>query len=738
MTYNYNHFLKSKRLLAPADGLTIARADLPTDMFDFQRDLTTWALRKGRAAIFADTGLGKTIMQLAWADRLVEAGYYVLIVAPLAVAKQTVREAERWGIVTQYAREQDALSINVPIVVTNYEQFHKFDPRMLGGVVLDESSILKSLDGKLRTRLIKTLVEVPFRLCCTATPAPNDIAEIANHAEFLGIMNRTEMLAHFFVHDDDGWRLKKHAREPFYRWLASWGMSIKRPSNLGYSDEGFDLPPLNIEPYFVNTNWKPAGYLFAAQLRGISERSEARKATLSARVMKAVEIVEAEPDEQWLIWCGLNDEATALRKVLNATEVKGNDDLDSKERSLLGFANGSVRRLVTKPKIAGHGMNWQSCARVLFCGLGDSWEQYYQAIRRCWRFGQKRAVNVHIVLSDAEYAIYENVMSKEAEAQKMSTNLIANVTEYERSEISGKLGEFMYDTKEAEGSGWKLMLGDSAERLRELPDNSVDLSVFSPPFGALYVYSNTERDLGNSKNDTEFFEHFRFVSSELLRVMKSGRNICVHVAQLPLTKATDGVIGMKDFRGRVIQHFIDTGFIYHGEVCIDKDPQAQAIRTHSKGLLFVQLKKDSSWLRMAFADYVLVFRKPGDNAVPIHPDIGNDEWIEWARPIWYGIKESDTLQGMREARGQDDERHICPLQLGTIERCIRLWSNKGETVLSPFAGIGSEMYQAIKLERQAIGVELKPEYFGVAVKNLMRAERESQSGSLIELMETGV
>ena len=263
--------------------------------------------------------------------------------------------------------------------------------------------------------------------------------------------------------------------------------------------------------------------------------------------------------------------------------------------------------------------------------------------------------------------------------------------------------------------------GDSAEVLTHLPTASVDLSVFSPPFQSLYTYSPSERDLGNSANPETFWEHFGFVSRELVRVVKPGRNVCVHVAQVTKTKATHGVIGLFDFRGETIRHFEQAGFTYYGEVCIDKDPQAQAIRTHSKALLFTQFHKDSSWSRPALADYILIFKAPGDNAVPVEPELSNNEWIEYARPIWYGIRETETLNVV-EARSEEDERHICPLQLGTIERCVKLWSNKGETVLTPFGGIASECYQALRLGRKAIGIELKPTYWQVGVRNLKRAE----------------
>lgn len=284
---------------------------------------------------------------------------------------------------------------------------------------------------------------------------------------------------------------------------------------------------------------------------------------------------------------------------------------------------------------------------------------------------------------------------------------------------------------QARGKNWALYNGDSAEVLRGMPDNSIDLSCYSPPFMMLFTYSASPRDLGNSRTVEEFWEHYDFIIRELLRVTKPGRNVCVHATDVATTKAHHGVIGLSDFPGDNIRAYQNAGWVYHGRITIDRDPQAQAIRTHSKALLFVQLRKDSSWLRPALADYILIFRKDGDNAVPIKPDIKNDDWIEWARPIWYGVREMHTLNGA-EARQEQDERHVCPLQLDTIERCVRLWSNKGETVLSPFAGIGSELYQAVKLGRRAVGVELKPSYYQTAINNLRRAEAESEQKTLFD------
>ena len=281
------------------------------------------------------------------------------------------------------------------------------------------------------------------------------------------------------------------------------------------------------------------------------------------------------------------------------------------------------------------------------------------------------------------------------------------------------------------GQGWTLVNGDSCEELATVATDTVDLSVYSPPFSSLFTYSPSDRDIGNCRTQDEFFAHLGFVIRELLRVTKPGRVTCCHVSQITSTKATHGVIGLIDLRGAMVQAFARDGWIYHGEVCIDKDPQAQAIRTHSKALLFVQLRKDSSWLRPALADYILVFRKPGENAVAIHPDLSNEDWIEWARPIWYGIKETDTLN-TAVAKEDADERHICPLALGIIERCVRLWSNPGELVCSPFAGIGSEGYEAIRLRRRYWGCELKASYAATAAKNLAIAERLLDQGQLFE------
>lgn len=726
MTENYSEFLKTKRIIVPAYGKDVDPSEVNTTLFDFQRDLVLWACRKGRAAIFADTGLGKTRMQLEWARLM---GVKTLIVAPLSVANQTVNEGRKIGVEVVYSRTGAA---DTQLTITNYEMIEHFNPADFEAVVLDESSILKALDGKTRKLLTEMFADTPYRLCCTATPAPNDIAELGNHSQFLGVMSRTDMLATFFYHDANGkttadWRLKGHAEDAFYRWLASWGMSIRKPSDLGYSDDGYDLPPLSIAPVWVDFEYTPADQLFNTGLKGITDRTKVRKGTTEARCQAIADIVN-ESDEQWILWAGLNAEGDLLQQLIpDAIQIVGSQSPDEKIALLAQFQDGAARVLITKTSITGFGVNLQNCHRQAFAGLSDSWEQYYQAIRRSYRFGQQYPVEVLVALSRIEEPILSNIRAKEQEAMTMSAKLIESVQTFEQEELHKLDSDWEYQTDTVHGDRYTIMLGDSAERMKELKDDSVGLSVFSPPFMSLYTYSPTERDLGNSRDAAEFFEHFDYIITELLRVTMPGRLAAVHVAQVPATKQHDGFIGMKDFRGDVIRAFNDKGWIYHGEICVDKDPQAQAIRTKSKGLLFVSLDKDSSWLRPAMADYVLLFRKPGDNAEPITPiengEMTREDWISWARPVWYNIRETETLN-VQQAREDKDERHICPLQLPLIERCIKLWSNPDDLVFDPFGGLGSTGFEALRLGRRATLIELKPNYFNQLKRNIGQAAQE--------------
>lgn len=441
---DYSTFLASKRQLAPDAGFPCEPGELPDTLKDFQRALTAWALRKGRAALFASTGLGKTRMQVVWAERVAaHTGGRVLILAPLAVARQTADEATRIGIEAEVCRDQSEVG-DARIVVTNYDRLHLFEPSAFAGVVLDESSILKNFTGKVKQALTDAFRDTPYRLCATATPAPNDVIELCNHAEFLGVMRQKEILSTFFINKEDGagqnrWRLKRYARAAFFEWLASWSMSLVKPSDLGFDDDGYDLPPLNIHPVEVESNYVPEGQMIFTKLKGVQQRAEVRANTIDARVKAAVDLIRAEPDEQWLVWVGLNSEDEAMAEALagdGCVTVRGKDSADFKAESLLDFARGDIRILVSKPSIAGFGMNFQRCARMVFVGIGDSFETYFQALRRCWRFGQTRPVEARIVYSDVEGAIYENVLRKEREHEAMMRELLAAVKGYETRAIN--------------------------------------------------------------------------------------------------------------------------------------------------------------------------------------------------------------------------------------------------------------------------------------------------------------
>ena len=767
---DYATFLEGKREHVEPVGFDVAVSAINPMLFGWQADIVRWAIGRGRCALFADCGLGKTPMQLEWA-RLIPGR--VLILAPLAVAEQTCREGAKFGIDVRHKRDGDDGAGQ--IIVTNYERLHYFRAADYTGLVLDESSILKAFDGKTRKELQEFTAEIKYRLCCTATPAPNDLIELCNHAEFLDVMHGKEIIALFFKQDGNTthqWRLKGHARGAFWRWLAEWSVALRKPSDIGHEDGKFVLPPLNINRSTVEAPVMD-GWLLPIEASTLGERRSARKGSLSSRVKACADMVNAD-SEPWLVWCDLNCESEALAKAINgAVEVKGSDTTEHKERSLLGFSAGTVRCLVTKPSIAGHGMNWQHCRNVAFVGLSDSYEQFYQAVRRCWRFGQTRPVNCYVITSSADGAVVQNIERKERQASEMFSELVREMAIYEAVNKQSRRNEMVYQEAGAAGPAWKLMLGDSCERIKEIADGTIGLSVFSPPFPGMYAYTNSARDVGNCKSILELVTHFSFLMRDMLRATMPGRMCCVHLTQMPVFKGKDGYVGLRDFRGDVIRTMEAAGWYYYSEVTIDKNPMLKASRTKEATLLFKTLSKDSAGSRPALADYLLVFKAPGVNTVPIpsgmhrrwNPTAGwitADEWCEWASPVWYrrmpkegsnedhareagsetrqpwqgnypgrrqatdGIRETDVLP-TAAAKDCEDEKHLCPLQLGVIERCVKLWSAPGDTVFSPFAGIGSEGYMAVKLHRRFVGCELKESYWRVAQDNLRMAEREVEA-----------
>lgn len=428
VSLDYTEFIRSKAIKIEPCGFT---ADSHPFLYDWQKWIVGECLRRGRAAIFADCGLGKTPMQLSWAQRVVEhTTGNVLIVTPLAVAEQTKKESTNFGIEASVSRGGRVSQITI----TNYEQLHKFTPDDFSGIVIDESSILKNFTGSMKAAIVEFAQTIPFRLACTATPAPNDVIELSNHAEFLGVMKQKEMVALYFRQDGNTthkWRLKRHAEVDFWKWVASWAIACRNPRDIGIDDSRFTLPNLHIVQHTTDGHIED-GLLFPVLASTLQERHQARKESIDDRVSTCASLVN-ESSDPWVVWCNLNAESDALCSAIpDAVDVRGSHDPAVKVDRLLGFTEGKYRVLVTKPSIAGFGMNWQHCANMAFVGLSDSFEQFYQAVRRCWRFGQTREVTAHVVVAETEGAVVENIRRKERQATQMMAALVENIKGIQR------------------------------------------------------------------------------------------------------------------------------------------------------------------------------------------------------------------------------------------------------------------------------------------------------------------
>lgn len=725
------------------------------NLFSWQAHLVRWALKLGRAAIFADCGLGKTLMQLEWAHHVAhQEKRPVLILCPLAVAAQTVREAKRFGVKgVKYCAEQADVG-SARIVVTNYERLDRFDPKAFAGVVLDESSVLKSFMGKTKRALVDAFEHTRFKLACTATPSPNDVMELGNHCEFLGVMTSHEMLARFFINDSMNmgtYRIKGHAETDFWRWVVSWAACVASPADLfapdgkPYAADGYVLPQLQLIEHAVEgPSPEPLeGELVAVvNLNATTMHAEMRRTT-EARAAQAAELVLGEPDEQWLIWCNTNYEADELRRVLpDAVEVRGNDTTKVKEQAALDFADGKIRVLISKGTIFGLGLNFQNCARMAFVGLNYSFEQFYQSLRRSYRFGQKREVHAHIICAKTEMGVRASIARKQEEHRRLQQRMVQMQREAQGQSTTIELGASgILET--ARGDGWEIHLGDCVDVLPAIPDATVGLTIFSPPFSNLYCYSASPRDMGNTADDDEYFRSFGFLVPEMLRATIPGRLCAVHTKDLPQYKSSAGASGLRDFTGETIRameaHVAADGsrWVYHSKVTIWKCPVTEMQRTKSHGLLYKTLRADASYSRQGCPDYVTTFRKwtPGiDSADPVRhteDELPLEMWQRYASPVWDDIDQQDVLNVV-VARAAQDERHMCPLQLGLVERVVHLWSNPGDLVLSPFAGIGSEGVPALKARRRFVGVELKSDYFKWASRNLAAATAQ---GDLFETLE---
>jgi len=721
----YKEFLETKRKSHIESGFDIDQSDLNDNLFDFQKYIVQVALKKGRFAIFADCGLGKTAMQLEWAYQVAKyTQCKVLILAPLAVVEQTKEESVKFNI--------DMTDIDI----TNYEQLDNIDHGVYSGVVLDESSILKRFNGKTCSLIMNRFKLTPYKLCCTATPSPNDHTELGNHCEFMGCMTYLEMLAMYFVHDGgetSKWRLRKHAQDDFWKFVCTWSISVDKPETLGFNMEGYELPEINYIEHIIETH-KDDGLLFRDGIVSATELHQDLRLTLNQRINKVCDLVNNSPD-QWIIWGLQNKETDELKKVIyESRNVQGSDKPEKKAADLIGFAHEDYRNLITKTSIASFGMNYQQCHNMVFCSYDFKFEAFYQAVRRCYRFGQSHPVNVHILVPDSQVNVRSTILEKEQKHKAM----IENMAKYSaKADYSMAIGQTV-SHKEIKTEDYWIMNGDCVKELEKVADESVHLTVFSPPFAELYVYSDKDEDMGNVSSYDEFCNHFMYLIPELERVMIPGRVVAMHCMDVPLQKGKDGIIGLRDFSGMLIDLMSQNGFVYHARTTIWKNPVTEMQRTKALGLLHKQIKKDSSMSRVGIPDYILFFRKVGENPEPItHQDqdpykpdyLPVDLWQKYASPVWYDIDYSRTLQ-YTTARDNNDEKHICPLQLDTIERILHLYSNEGDTVLSTFGGIGSEGYAAIKNKRKSISIELKESYFNVNKANHEKAVRESMQGEL--------
>lgn len=714
----YDDFIASKLREVKKSGFDCG--ELNQQLFPFQAWIVKRALLAGRYAVFADTGLGKTFMQLEWAYQVRKhtAGE-VLMLAPLAVVGQTIDEASKWGV-----------SLD-GITITNYEQLDNLDASKYVGIVLDESSIIKDYSGATKKAVVENFKDTPYKLACTATPSPNDPIEIGSHAEFLNICSGSEMLSLFFINDGmkgEKWRLKGHGEKAFYRWIATWAVMLNNPSDVGFPMDGYDLPGLIYHEKKIETELKGIDLFNDTAVSAITFNAELRR-TKETRLAIAADIAN-KTNDQVIVWIKQNEEGEYLRKLIpGSVEVQGSDTPEYKRDKLLGFARGEFRVLITKSKIAGMGLNYQNCHIQVFPSLDFSFESLYQSIRRSHRFGQTKQVEVYLITTDTMQNVSESINEKQGKFKTMQSQMIKAMSDV-LSDTS--LLALDYDKRWESNEFYDIRQGDSIELIKDIPDDHIDLTIFSPPFSSLYVYSDNARDLSNCSTNDEFFEHFSFLVSDLLRVTKPGRLCGIHLTQLTTLMGKDGFYSIVDFRGDVIRLFQKHGWRFHAEVTVWKDPQLAAVRTKAIQLLHSQTKRDSTVSRPGLADYLVFFRKPGENLEPVNYE-GNgipfELWTQYASPVWEDINPSDTLQ-YRSGKGEDDVKHITPTQLEVWKRAITLYSNPGDTVFTPFMGIGTEVWQAVKMNRKGVGFELKASYYDQAKQNLASVVQEKKQGEL--------
>jgi DNA modification methylase len=818
MNKSYKQFMAKKNLNDQGVAVEVELSSLNPALFDFQKAITRWALRKGRALIGGNCGTGKGPIQLEYQQQIIDRrGGASIMFAPPGVKTQFKYEAAKFGYTINIANEDD--EIRPMINVTNYERLIKretveidngdsyfnefaeykpievkrqgskmvverfrFNPNQFIAISLDEASIMKHHDAKTRERLTRFAKNIPFRLCATATPAPNDFFELSNYAEFSGIMNGRQIKANYFIQDgntSNQFRLKRPAIDKWWKFVSEWAVIFEKPSDLGYSDEGYDLTDLVTNVHVVNDTEPLPGQLIPMPAKSIADANKIKRKTLEKRMKKVVEIAIADDDHK-IIFIRLNDEGILLNKLIpDSVEVAGRHSDEVKEERLIGFAQGKYKILITKPEIGGFGLNFQEyCHRVISGNINYSSEEMYQYIRRVWRFGQTESVTHDIVIADTESNILMRVEKKNKNIELMTREVVKRMEIHDlNKENKTKRTKSDYREDIHIEDYWTLMMGDSCRRVHELENRSVNTVVTSVPFPAMYAYTNLDEDIGNYETAEALCEHLEFVFAGLLPKMKPGSIAHIHITQGIAFQNRHGYSGLWDFRGPLVKMMRKAGWEFYSEITIEKDPQTQAARNKSHQLMQKTVFANAAILGASVPDYLLMFKAPGEkeNVKPLQsyypgkqnenykyrallsdpevqgkyvsPDgwITMDMWINWASNVWLmyrkgmkwweGINVTRVLgsllnsktgeregYGIREGRGEDDEQHLCELQLDVIERCIAIHTKPGDMVCDPFNGIGSTGYQALEMGRRYLGLELKPSYYYTAIKNLQYIE----------------
>lgn len=757
----YAAMMDSKLQCAPLAGM-VHIPTLSSRLRAYQADVTRFGLAAGRWGCFLDTGLGKSLAELEWSEHARNASNgWALILTPLAVAQQMKREGERFGYQVRVIRSQ--ADAGEGINICNYDRLHLLDPQAFGSIGLDESSILKDFQSKTFGALLAAFGGHRWKMLASATPAPNDHTELGQSAEFLGIMPAAEMLMRWFTADHgqtQKYRLRGHGEESFWDWVASWARMAAHPRDLGHPEEGYELPPLNVIRHGVAGVVEADG-LFGPAMSATSMH-DIKRQTASGRAAAVACIIEAASPEPWAVWCDTDYEQDAVVAAIGGAvgparvlDVRGSLKTERKEELIERFAaSGEPFVMITKPSIAGWGLNWQHCAKTIFVGRSYSYEKWYQAVRRLWRYGQARTVDVHLAIAEGEETIGRSLDRKARDHARMQARMTAAMGRVQEGAgplllkpyspgFEGRLPGWQQDRAaavtcmdESHGRRFALYNGDCVSVMRQLPDACTDLAVYSPPFAGIFIYSDSAADMGNCSSDEDFLRQYRFAAEELYRIVRPGRLAAVHCKDLRNLAGVTGRSGLRDFQGKLIAVHDSAGWEFHSRITIWRCPVKQQATSKGSRLNYKDLMRDATFSMVGLPEYLLIFRRwPETEAeakmvvpVPHDPDeFPLAQWQSWASPVWGlpeagdNMDETDVLRSDKDAR---DEKHICPLPLDITRRVVRMWSNPGDVVISPYAGIGSEGKVALEEGRRFIGTELKGGYFKQAAEWCSGVDRQ--------------